>query len=74
MPYLGQFLFDFKKLGTVMIRKARSLIWVPNLFICNDIEKNQISGLNNLSRPKLQCKWLRTFKIVLKGREIMNGY
>ena len=39
MPYLGQFLFDFEKLGTVMIRKARSLIWVPNLFICNDIER-----------------------------------
>ena len=39
MPYLGQFLFDFKKLGTVMIRKAKSLIWVLNLFICNDIEK-----------------------------------
>ena len=39
MPYLGQFLFDFEKLGTVMIRKARSLIWVPNLSICNNIEK-----------------------------------
>ena len=27
--YLGQFLSNFKKLGTVMIGKAISLIWVP---------------------------------------------
>ena len=45
MPYLGQFLFDFEKLGTVTTRKARSLIWVPKLSILNNIEKVKFLAL-----------------------------
>ena len=45
MLYLGQFLFDFEKLGTVMIRKARLLIWVPKLSIWYNIEKIKFLGL-----------------------------
>ena len=42
MPYLGQFWSNFKKIGTVVIGKTRSLIWVP--IIMNSI----VSLKNNL--------------------------
>ena len=36
--------------------------------------KNRFFGPNNLSRPKLECKWPRDLKIALKVQESIDGY
>ena len=33
IPYIGQFLSNFQKLGTVIIREVRLFIWVPIIMI-----------------------------------------
>ena len=43
-PYLGQFLSDFEKLGTIMIGKARSFIKALLLLIWNFILKIDFCG------------------------------
>ena len=49
--FFGQFLSDLKKLGTIMIGKARSWKWVQNVFILNYILKIDFCGLTSNQGP-----------------------
>ena len=49
--FFGKFLSDLKKLGTIMIGKARSSKWVQNDFILNYILKLDFRGLTSNQGP-----------------------
>ena len=49
--FLGQFLSDLKKLGTILIGEAISLIWAPTMSIWDIIKKYDFWGLTRDQGP-----------------------